>query len=131
MRVVFDTNIFVSALALPGGRAEEALARVVKGRDCLILSKAILNELLEVLSRKFKRDKEALARVAIFLSEIGELVHPRRKLVVLEDEPDNRILECAISGKAEMIVTGDRAMLNLGQYNEVKILSLREYLALL
>lgn len=130
MRVVFDTNIFISALVFPGGRADEALGRVLEGRVHLILSKAIINELLEVLSRKFERDKEALSRVAVFLSEIAEMVHPYRKLSVLGDEPDNRILECAISGKAELIVTGDRAMLNLVKYDEIKIVSLKEYLDL-
>ncbi len=130
MRIVFDTNIFISALVFPGGRADEALGRVLEGRAHLILSKAIINELLEVLSRKFERDKEALSRVAVFLSEIGEMVHPHRKLSVLEDEPDNRILECAISGKAELIVTGDRAMLNLVKYDEIIIVSLKEYLDL-
>jgi len=130
VKIVLDTNIFVSALVFPGGRADEALRRVLEGRDHLILSKAIINELLEVLSRKFERDKEALSRTAIFLSEISELVHPRRKLAVLKDEPDNRILECAISGKAELVVTGDRTMLNLVKYNEIKLVSLKEYLAL-
>lgn len=85
---------------------------------------------MEVLSRKFARDQEALSRVAVFLSEIGELVQPRYKLTVLEDEPDNRILECALSGKANLVVTGDRAMLNLGKYNEISIISLRKYLDL-
>ena len=116
---------------MPGGRAEEALTRVVEGRDRLIVSKAIIKELLEVLSGKFSRDQEALSRVAVFLSEIGELVQPRRKLTVLKDEPDNRIIECAVSGKADLIVTGDRAMLQLGTYNKIRIISLREYLNLL
>ena len=93
MRVVFDTNIFVSALAIPGGRAQKALMRVVEGKDRLILSKAIIKELLDVLSRKFARDQEALAHTAVFLSEISELVHPRRKLSVLKDGPiDNPFL---------------------------------------
>lgn len=130
MRIVLDTNIFVSALVFPGGRADAALGRILEGYDHLILSKAIINELLEVLSRKFERDKEALSRIAVFLVDIAELVHPRRKLAVLEDEPDNRILECAVSGKAQRIVTGDRAMLKLKKYDGIKIISLKEYLDL-
>ena len=51
MRVVIDTNIFVSALILPGGRAEEALIRVIEGTGRLILSKPILGELLRALGR--------------------------------------------------------------------------------
>ncbi|VAX32993.1 hypothetical protein MNBD_NITROSPIRAE01-1350 [hydrothermal vent metagenome] len=130
MRIVLDPNIFVSALVFPGGRAAEVLRRVLERRDDLVFSKAIINELLEVLSQKFERDKEALSRIAVFLSEMGEMVHPHRKLAVLEDEPDNRILECALSGKAELIVTGDRAMLNLVKYNGIKIVSLKAYLGL-
>jgi len=130
VRIVFDTNIFISALAFPGGSAEEALRRVLGGRAQLIISKTILNEVLGVLARKFGRDQEALSQVAVFLSEITEWVHPKHKLAVLEDEPDNRILECAVSGHAERIVTGDRAMLNLRKYGEIKICSLREYLDL-
>lgn len=62
MRVVFDTNIFVSAPARPGGRAEHALVRVIEGRDALILSKPIILETLSVLSRKFGgRRKSRLA----------------------------------------------------------------------
>ncbi len=53
---------------------------------------------------------------------------PRKKLAILEDEPDNRILECAATAHADVIVTGDRAMLNLKEYQEIRILSLRQFL---
>ncbi len=82
MRVVFDTNIFVSAIVLPGSRAEEAVARVMEGTDRLILSKPILDELLGVLARKFSRDREELARVAVWLGELTEWVRPTRHLSV-------------------------------------------------
>ena len=128
MRVVFDTNIFVSALVIPGGRAEEAMLRVIEGRDHLILSKSIIQELLTVLSTKFSRDREELARVAVYLAEFGELVHPRQKVNVLKDQQDNRILECALDGDADVIVTGDQAMLTLGEYKKIKIIKLKDYL---
>lgn len=128
MRVVFDTNIFISAFAIKGGRAQEALLKVIEGRDRLLISKPIIDELLTVLARKFSRDREELARVAVFLSEIGELTYPRRKITILQDEPDNRILECAYSGQADVIVTGDQAMLKLGIFKDVRIISLRNYL---
>ena len=65
MRVVFDTNIPVSALVFPGGRGEAALQRIIDEHDQLVLSKAILDELLGILARKFARDAEELARVAV------------------------------------------------------------------
>jgi uncharacterized protein len=129
VKVVFDTNILVSALTLPGGRGDQALRKIVEGHDSLVLSKHVLDELLGVLARKFARSKEELARVAVFLAELGELVEaPAATIHVLGDEPDNRILECALAGRAHAIVTGDRAMLGLAEFEGIQILSLREFL---
>ena len=128
MKVVFDTNIFISAFAIPGSQAENAVLRIIEGRDVLLLSKGILDELLTVLSTKFSRDKEEISRVAVILSEIAEWVVPSEKIKVLNDEPDNRILECAVSGNADVIVTGDKQLLRLRGYEKTKIISLKEYL---
>lgn len=128
MKVVFDTNILVSALAFPGGRGEAALWRIVEEKDQLIISRPILDELLNILGRKFAREAEELAHVAVFLSELGNLVRPRQRLHVVSDDPDNRILECAIAGRADTIVTGDKALLKLRKFRDVRILSLRQYL---
>jgi len=163
MRVVFDTNIFISALVIPGSQAEKAVVRIIEGKDVLLLSKGILDELLTVLSTKFSRDKEEISRVAVFLSETAERVEPAQKIKVLTDEPGrqvprmppllkrgqevqygeitfpgsrrpagaelhNRILECAVSGNADAIVTGDKGLLRLRGYERIKIISLKEYL---
>jgi len=128
MKVVFDTNIFISAFVIPGGQAEKAILRIIEGRDILLLSKGILDELLTVLSAKFSRDKEEISRVAVILSEIAEWVVPSERIKVLNDDADNRILECAISGNADIIVTGDKGLLRLAEYQKSKIVSLKEYL---
>ncbi len=128
MRVVFDTNIFISALVFPGRQAEKALLRVIDERDHLLVSRPIIDELMTVLARKFGREREELARVAVLLSEIGEVVSPRQRLHVLKDDPDNRILECAMAGGAEQVVSGDRALLQLGRFGTIRIVSLRAYL---
>jgi predicted nucleic acid-binding protein len=47
---------------------------------------------------------------------------------VLDDEPDNRILECAVAGQADIIITGDRTMLNLKRHERIRIVSLRQFL---
>ncbi|MDE0348165.1 MAG: putative toxin-antitoxin system toxin component, PIN family [Gammaproteobacteria bacterium] len=129
MKVVFDTNVLVSALALPGGRADEATRRIVEGEDSLALSKPGLDEFLSVLARKLDHDREALAHVAVFLFEMAEFVEPTESLTVLADEPDNRILECALAAGAQLVVTGDRAMLAQGDCRGVRIVSLSTYLA--
>jgi putative PIN family toxin of toxin-antitoxin system len=127
-RVVFDTNILVSALVFPGGRGEAALRRIIEQTDQLILSRPIVDELLDVLARKFARDGEELAHVAVFVTELALVVAPKRRLRVVKDDPDNRILECAVAGHAEVIVTGDKALLALKLYKKIRIVTLREYL---
>ena len=128
MRVVFDTNILVSALVFPGGQGEAALRRIVEETDQLVLSRPILDELLDVLGRKFARDAEELAHVAVYLSEIATIVAPKQRIRAVKDEPDNRILECAVAGHAEVIVTGDKVLLALKHYEEIRLLTLRAYL---
>ena len=130
MKVVFDTNVLVAALVFPGGRGEEALLRILGERDELYLSRAILDELLSVLARKFARDAEELSRAAVLLGEISTLVKPARRVKALPDDPDNRILECAAAAGADAIVTGDRAMLALEAYAGARILRLADYLAM-
>jgi uncharacterized protein len=127
-RVVFDTNILVSALVFPGGQGEAALRRIIEQTDQLVLSRPIIDELLDVLARKFARDAEELAHVAVFVTELAMVVAPKRRLRVVKDDPDNRILECAVAGRAQVIVTGEKALLALKSYEKVRILSLREYL---
>jgi len=128
MRVVFDSNIFISAFIIPGTLAETAIIKMIEGQDTLVISKEIIKKVLSVLSHKFSRDKEALSHVAIVLSELGERVSPTKKINIFEDEPDNRIMECALSGEADAIVTGDKKMLKLKEYKGVRIIILKEYL---
>lgn len=128
MRVVFDTNIFVSAFVILGSLAEKAILKIIEGDDTLLLSKGILDELLTVLSTKFSRDREEISRVAVTLSEMTEWVKPTLRISVLKDEPDNRVLECAVGGKADVIVTGDKEMLRLTNYERTKLVSLKAYL---
>lgn len=129
MKVVFDSNILIAALLFPGGRADAAVGNILDGTDGLLISRPIIQEVLAVFAKKFSRDKEELCRVAVVLGELGTLVEPSRRLSVFRDEPDNRILECAVEGKAEGIVTGDKAMLAIGEYEGTRLMTLADYLA--
>jgi putative PIN family toxin of toxin-antitoxin system len=131
VRVVLDTNIFISALVFPRGRAEKVLHAAVDGQFDLLISKPIILEVLDVLATKFERNPEELSRVALLLSDLGEVVRPRKKVRILRDDPDNRIIECALAGGADAIVTGDRAMLDLTPIEKIQVLSLREFLGLI
>ena len=129
MRVVFDSNIYISAIVIPGGQAERALSRIFDGADTLLISKPILDEVLAILARKFSRDLEALSQAAVILTGMAEMVKPERTVTVFKDDPDNRVLECAEVGQADCIVTGDKTILRLKQYRNIRLIALREYLA--
>jgi uncharacterized protein len=128
MKVVFDSNILIAALLFPGGRAEAAVANILAGVGDLLISRPIIREVLSVQVTKFSRDKEELSRVAVVLGEMGEIVEPSHRLSVFRDEPDNRLLECAVEGEAEAIVTGDKAMLAAGEYEGIRLITLADYL---
>lgn len=129
MKVVFDTNIYISAFVFVGGSADKAIQRILNNEHALIISKPIIEETLRIMAEKFERNVEELSRTAVFMAEISTVVEPKEKISVLSDEPDNRILECASAGNASAIVTGDKAMLKLEIYEGIRVVSLRSYLS--
>jgi putative PIN family toxin of toxin-antitoxin system len=128
VKLVFDTNIFISAIVIPHSKAEKAVLKVIECYDSLIISRDIINEVLSVLSAKFHRDREAISHVAIYLSDLAQIVNPTKRIHIFKDDPDNRVIECALYGKADAIVTGDKEMLKMKEFEGIKIMSLKEYL---
>lgn len=129
MRVVFDTNIYVSALAIPGGKAEEAYLEAIRGAFELFTSVAILTETAAVLQNKFDWEQERVRNAIQAIGQSATVLRPRPTLHLLQDEPDNRILECALEAHANHIVSGDRHLLALRQHEGTTILSLAAFLA--
>lgn len=130
MRVVFDTNIYISAFAIPGGNAEEAYSHAVRGSYALITSHAILAETANVLRSKFDWSDERVETLLRTISQTATVVKTTPSLHVLTDEPDNRILECALQAGASTIVTGDRHLLGLKRYQATSIVTLSDFLAI-
>lgn len=128
MRVVFDTNIFISAFAFPGGRAEEAYLHAVRGAFDLFTSIAILTETANKLQTKFEWSDEKVLRLLESVSQTAVVLRTRPHLHILKDEPDNRILECALLAEADRIVTGDRHLLSLEHYRDISIVKLADFL---
>jgi putative PIN family toxin of toxin-antitoxin system len=133
VRVVFDTNIYVSAFAIPGGRAEEAYVQALRGRFDLFTSVPILTETATVLQGKFDWAEEKTREMVQAINRIAHVVRTTSRLHVVEDEPDNRILECAIHAQADFIVTGDpdRHLLILGHYKGIRLIRLTDFLEFL
>lgn len=127
-RVVFDTNIFISAFITPGGRGETAYQKAVDGNIKLYSSVPILTELARKLQDKFKWDADRVKAAVRHVAAVAAVLKPTVQISVVADEPDNRILECAVAGDVDMIVTGDRHLLDLERYEGIEIVSLAVFL---
>ena len=109
MKVVVDTNVFVSAILSPHGSPAKILDLVLSRRIFLLLSSSILAEYREVLKRKeFSFDAEI---VTVFLRSISmnaEKLNPEPCSISLPDLDDLPFLACALAGKAEFLITGNK-----------------------
>jgi len=128
LRAVFDTNIFISAFLLPGGHGDEAYRLAIRGSVELYSSPAIITEVASTLRTKFIWDSENTLLAVRSIGRVATVIKPSRRLKVLSDDPDNRILECAVESDADLIVTGDRHLLGLKSYEGIAVLRLRNFL---
>ncbi len=132
IRLVIDTNVFVSALI--STRSIPALLLDEAGKKySLFISKEILGEVEDVISRKkfgFTKQKISSAMEAIL--SFSEIINPEIKVDVIKSDPDdNKILECAIACRASYIVSGDSHLLELREYGSIKIINPKTALGLL
>ena len=132
-KICLDTNVFISALLFPGGAPEEIIFLVKQGALELITSKDILAETDRVLTEKFGLQPRVNARIIKTIKEISTCVTPSEKIVVIKsDPPDNRVLECAVEGMTDFIISGDKRHLQkLGKFRGIPILGPGEFLRLL
>lgn len=128
MKVVFDTNIFISAFIIPGSKAEEAYLSALKKEFALYSSVAILTEVARKLRVKFGWSQEKITQLLKTISKVATIVKTQPHLHLLRDEPDNRILECAESVGADFIVTGDKHLLSLKNFKDTRIVRLSDFL---
>lgn len=124
---MFDTNVFVSAYGF-GGKPADALRLAIFGEVRLLVSPALLAELSSVLRRVLGYDDRHVEAVLRQIVRLADVVRPTANLRVFSDDPDNRVLECAIDGSAEMIVSGDRHLLDLGEFQGIRVMTVSELL---
>ena len=131
MKVVFDTNIYISAFVIPGGNAEKAYLHAIDGNFELCTSIAILTELARKLDEKFGWEKQKIVQLIISISDVATVLKTIPRLKVLSDDPDNRILECALKAGADFLVTGDKHLLKLKNFENFEIIKLSAFLTIL
>ena len=137
MRVVFDANIYVSALLAQQGNPAQLFASWEQDKFELAISPPILEEIDRVIHyprirKKYKLPEEGVLAFLQGISSAAFVVEPTTELSVIERDPsDNRILECALAGNANFIVTGDNHLLALREFQGIFILTPASFLALL
>lgn len=126
-RVVLDTNVYISAYGF-GGKPAAVLREGILGTYALVVSPAILTELADKLYEVLGFDDEHVGGVIRQIARVAEVVRPSDTIRVIRDEADNRVLECAVHGDADVIVSGDKHLLDLGEYADVRILRAAAFL---
>ena len=135
MRVVLDANQFVSSLLVKVGLPAQALDAWRAGAYQLIISPAILEEIEHTLGytriqRKYNISAATVARLLHELPNSAIVVGGQADVTgAVPDDPDDEIvLECAVDGNADIIVSGDRHLLDLESYQGITIVSVRTFL---
>ena len=127
-RAVIDSNIFISAVVFDGKPAK-CVDAVLRKKVVGIISPAILTETLEVLAKKFNFSPLRLEEIQNLLESSFETVFPDVVLNISSDPDDNRVLEAAVAGKCDQIITGDSDLLDLKAYQDIIILTPAKFLS--
>ena len=123
MRVVLDTNVLISALLFTG-ISSELVSLWQKGIIAVLLSREILDEYLRVLAYpKFQlSEAEIKGLIEEELLPYVQVIKPGTRVRVVKRDPsDNKFLECAVAGKADVLISGDKELLALRHYRQVRI----------
>jgi len=129
IRVVIDTNVFVSSFF--GGNPKKIIDLWKNEEIALCLSKDVLDEYIDVLQRVGLKDESEIEELLSFLAKGFNILFKTNtpKLKVVKDDPeDDKFIECAVVLKADVIITGDKALRKIGEYMGIKILTPREFL---
>lgn len=122
MRIVFDTNVYIAAV-LRGGFAEDIITLADKKAVTLLTSKEILNELENKLIVKFNFTHEQVNLIINRINKLSIKIDTKIKITHINRDPDdNKILECAISGEADLIVSSDQDLIQLKTYKGISII---------
>jgi len=127
-KVVVDTNIFVSAHLISNGNPAKVIDCWIEGDYVLLVSKPIVEEIIRVLHEKGITTQK-IEKLLFLLSQKTIMITSKEEIFVVKNDPsDNKFLECAVLGRANYIVSGDRHLLGLGEYEGIKILTPKEFL---
>ena len=128
MRVVIDTNVFISGIFF-GGNPRKVLETILNGKTIEVASVQIIEEYREVVRRMIEKKGGKLNSTPLSLLYAKlELIDGKTKVNVCRDPDDDKFLACAVDGAAYYVVSGDSDLLSIGEYRGVKIVTANEFL---
>ena len=135
-RAVIDTNVFIRALIKPLCTVAPIVIRIQDGKFSLIYTTWLLNELKEKLNEQRIRGKYNLSDQEIenlfkLINQHGEEVTPTRDINICRDVDDNKVIEAAVAGNANYVVTGDDDLLSLKQFENIRFVQPKEFLEII
>jgi len=132
MKVVLDTNVFISGIHWSGS-SKKILNAWFNHKFILISSFTIIKELRRILV-DFKKDwpDDKINQLQELIFQEAEVVIPTKQFFAVKEDPcDNKFIEAAIEGNAKYIVSQDKHLLKLQTYQDIKILNPEEFLSFL
>jgi putative PIN family toxin of toxin-antitoxin system len=131
IKIVPDTNVYLSAIIF-GGNPRKVLKLVRDRKIIAYTSTSILLEVAEKLNQKFHWNEEKVSMTIKVLSKITEVIIPTIELNVVKKDPDdNKIIECALKAEAKYIISGDKHLLEIKEFQGINILTPGDFLGLI
>ncbi len=132
MKVTADTNFLISATQWDYSVAHKLLKKLILSEAELFITQDILDETLEVLERDFEYSKSETKNIVGKILLFAKLIESKQKINVIKDDPDdNKVIECAIESSSDYIITYDKHLLKIKEYNSIKILKPEEILKII
>ena len=136
LHAVVDTNVIVSALIRPAGAAGILMRRLREGAFTAVFSPELIDEIAAVLCHpkirtKYRTNPKDFEDIAALFALRGDLVTCEERIRLCRDPDDDFLLETAVSGNADYLVTGDEDLLSLKKLRQIKILKPAPFLAIL
>ncbi|MBF0531631.1 MAG: putative toxin-antitoxin system toxin component, PIN family [Candidatus Omnitrophica bacterium] len=134
LKVVIDTNQFVSAFLNHHGPSADLLQCWRRQQFILVISPAILREIKKVLDysrikqKYFLKDADIQALFVLLEQEAVLIPYPEPVRIIKDDPDDDKFIACALAADADYIVSGDRHLLDIGKYQSIKIVKVRDFL---
>lgn len=129
IKTVLDTNVVISAVIF-GGKPRRVLNLAIEGKISLFFSEPMFEEIREILGgRKFRFTAPQLLAVERELEALSDTIYPDKSIKIVKDDPDDDVfIECALAAEADYIVSGDKHLLDLKNYGNIKIVNAAEFI---